>query len=279
MLNSLFYIFMYLLPKSYLSNLAGILVSFKKPKFFIKKSVLLFAKIFKININEAQKPIDNYLNIQDFFIRKLKPDARNINFDSKIIVSPCDGFISECSIMNQETLIQAKSKKYTLTNLLKNSEAIKYFTNGYYCTIYLSPKDYHRFHMPTDGDIYKSIYYPGQLWPVNKWSVNNVEELFCQNERITTFIKLDNNMSYALVFVAATMVGGIELNYANIQNRKNKLITEQNHNNIGLKKGDELGKFMFGSTIIMLLPKTNIEKFVKFKGENIKMGESLAILV
>lgn len=277
MFNSFFYIFMYLLPKSCISHLVGILVTFKKPKFFIKKSVHIFAKIFKINTNEAEKPIDSYDNIQDYFVRSLKTNARTINNQSDIIVSPCDGFISECSNINKETLIQAKGKKYTLSNLIKDSSETEYFTNGYYCTIYLSPKDYHRFHMPIDGKIYKSIYYPGQLWPVNKWSVNNVEQLFCQNERVITFIKINNNINCALIFVAATIVGGINLNYAKMQNRKNKLIVEENHDNICLKKGDELGKFMFGSTIIMLLPQ-NVSKFIKSSGENIKMGESLAIL-
>ena len=127
-----------------------------------------------------------------------------------------------------------------------------------------------------DGNIYKTIYYPGCLWPVNSWSVNNVNELFCQNERTVSLIKSESNHSLAFIAVAATMVGKISLTYTQIQDRKAHKFIEQTHKNICLPKGEELGKFMFGSTIILLFNKNMMSKFAKNQGEVVKMGEKLA---
>lgn len=272
----MFYLFMYLLPKNLLSTLVGKLVSYSKPGWLIKRSVIIFAKIFKINSEEAEKPLKEYQNIQEFFARKLKNNARIIDEENNILISPCDGYISQLGKINNQTLIQAKGKNYTLLALLKNKDLAAEFTNGYYCTIYLSPKDYHRFHMPLTGNIYKTIYYPGCLWPVNSWSVNNVNELFCQNERTVSLIKSESNHSLAFIAVAATMVGKISLTYTQIQDRKAHKFIEQTHKNICLPKGEELGKFMFGSTIILLFNKNMMNKFAKNQGEVVKMGEKLA---
>jgi phosphatidylserine decarboxylase len=272
----MFYLFMYLLPKNLLSTLVGKLVSYKRPKWFVKKSVTIFAQIFKIDSTQALKPINEYENIQEFFARKLKHNARSIDKNNNVLISPCDGYISQLGKINNQTLIQAKGKNYTLLALLKNKDLAKEFINGYYCTVYLSPKDYHRFHMPINGNIYKTIYYPGYLWPVNFWSVNNVNELFCQNERTVSLIKSESNQVLAFIAVAATMVGKISLTYTQIQDRKAHKFIEQSHENICLAKGEELGKFMFGSTIILLFNQNMISKFAKTQGEAIKMGEKLA---
>jgi phosphatidylserine decarboxylase len=276
--NSIIYIFLYLIPKNLVSNLMGKLVSIKWPKkmaLFINKA---FVGIFNININEAEKPLTEYETLQDLFIRRLKPGAREASQGDNIF-SPCDGFLSVFGAIKDDELIQAKGRMYSLLNLLEDKELSAKFKDGFFATIYLSPKDYHRFHMPVDGHINKTIYIPGALWPVNKWAVNNIQDLFCQNERVISLVSPSGKSGFiAHVAVGATMVGKIDLDYCKIpeyKNTRDKVIIDHGES-IYLSKGDDLGKFMFGSTIILLISKNLIEGFSSDSPAFIKVNQLLA---
>jgi phosphatidylserine decarboxylase len=254
-----------------ISTIAGKLAKSSFSKLFIP----LFAKIYHINLDETERPLSSYRSLNDFFTRKLKLGSRIVDSKSTV-VSPVDGTIAQVGKINDGTLIQAKGIDYSIEKLISVPEH-KGFLNGYYMTIYLSPTNYHRIHSPIDGEIIGYEYIPGKLFPVNKLGVNYVKGLFTKNERLTTFFKV-NNQSAALVKVGAFIVGSIQITYDENVHQKhrgkhyNKNITHA----ISVGKGDELGWFEFGSTVILLLD----ESFDEFDqhltpGTKVVMGQIL----
>lgn len=273
--NRATYLLLYLVPKNLVSALMGKLSSIRWPKpimLFINKA---FVRIYKIDLDEALLPIEQYETLQDLFIRRLKPGLRRLSTTSGVL-SPCDGTVSIADKIVSGQLIQAKGRLYSLENLLQDQEQRAAFKNGSYATIYLSPKDYHRFHMPVDGQIVKTTYIPGQLWPVNNWAVANVSELFCQNERVITLIKTEKGL-LAHIAVGATMVGKIDMDYCQIpdyKKSKGKVILDHG-SSLSLRAGDDLGKFMFGSTIILLFSEGLVDSFAVKAPASIRLGELL----
>lgn len=239
----------------------------------------LFAQGFKISLEETEKPIQEYPCLQDFFVRRLKPGLRPLA-EGKVMISPCDGFLSIAQEITNSTLIQAKGKNYSLTDLFQHEELVTTFCGGQYATIYLSPRDYHRFHAPVHGVLERTYYLPGNLWPVNRWAVENVERLFCQNERVISIIRCGNNKLLAHIAVGATMVGKIDLAYTSLDYSVPKIGRPHcvEHEPIQVVVGQELGKFMFGSTIILVMEQGLLaEACIKNFG-NVKMGEMLGRL-
>lgn len=281
---SIVYLFVYLLPKNLLSNLAGRLANFKRPKYLIKIINRLFVKLNKINMEEAEFPLGYYRSLQELFTRKLKPELRPISNQKNIIISPCDGKLYQAAGINGDLILKVKNKKYLIADLIQDKNLAARFYEGHYCIIYLAPKDYHRFHMPINGNITETIYIPGQLWPVNNWALNNIENLFCVNERIISLIEFYNEKSsknslILYIAVGATLVGNIRLNFCNINTKKLSNITRLRHEkSINLQKGEEFGQFMFGSTIVLLFEKELINNFAKKSQMPIKYGEPLAFL-
>lgn len=270
--NSLIYIFLFLLPKNLLSHVVGYLVGLRLPTSLALKVNNLFAQAFSIDLSEAEKPIEAYPSLQEFFIRRLKANARPI-VNKEAIISPCDGFLSIAGNIDDGTLIQAKGKYYHLAELVGDYQLAARFLGGHYATIYLSPRDYHRFHAPVSGLVEKTIYIPGSLWPVNNWAVANVERLFCQNERVISLItEHKSKRLLAHIAVGATMVGKIDINYVDCYQVRRGGIE---HPAVSLDAGQELGKFMFGSTIILLFEPGLMHDFVIKAPAKVKMGEIL----
>lgn len=262
-----FYVILYFLPKNKLSHLAGLAAQVVIPMRMRNPIFRFFGWIFCVNFYEIKKPLYEFSNLQDFFIRSIKSELRPISKSS--IVSPCDGILMQLDKIKDGRLLQIKNKTYHLNKLI--GECADSYDNMYCATIYLSPGNYHRFHMPCDGFIRKCRYIPGYLWPVNSWSVKNVDQLFCCNERIIFWI----NQNVLLVAIGATMVGKIkfylDLNInSNISN--SKIVTKTYLNPLFVKKGNEIGHFEFGSTIILTTPKKLDFKFV---GRTIKQGAKI----
>lgn len=280
--NKLVYYILYLLPKNFLSLLLGKLVELKLPRSFSVMINKFLVKTFTIDLSDAEKSIEQYENFQSLFTRKLKPDARFVTNNKNALISPCDGMISVIGKITDNQILQVKDSYYKLSELLGNKYD-KTFLGGDFITIYLSPKDYHRFHSPVEGIIKESSYIPGHLWPVNKWAVNNVDNLFCQNERVITLLSCFNeSKNIAMVSVGATLVGKIKLSYTDFLNPHQ--ITDRGiphpikHHPIDISLGQELGCFMFGSTVILILePGILKETFIDCP-KAVKMGEILTIL-
>lgn len=244
----------YLLPKQALTILAGLLADVKTPH--IKNTIIrYFIAKYGVNMHEAQyEHPEDYACFNDFFIRHLKPGARTIANAS--IISPVDGCVSEIGHINAGSLLQAKNKYYTVDDLLACDPALSaQFHQGKFATLYLSPKDYHRVHMPIQGTLSHMIHVPGQLFSVQPKTAKTIPQLFARNERLVVFFNTDIGLM-AMVMVGATIVGAIGTSWQGdvIRGKQQQCIDyrQLESSPIQLAKGDEMGYFKLGSTVILL---------------------------
>ncbi len=257
------------LPKNHLSYFVGVLTHLKLPKFIWTPIIRWFAAAYKINLAEAEFDITEYQSLGDFFVRRLKPGIRPIGQTWN--VHPADAVITQAEKITDGKLIQAKNKFYNVVDLTNDSSALAKYNEGYFLTYYLCPTDYHRMHSPVDGVIQKITHIPGKLWPVNAWSTENIPELFSVNERVCVEIKTDRGL-VNVIFVGATNVGQIILT-VDSEIHGNQLVLSKSlfkeNLNIKVTKGQELGMFRMGSTVVMLYQKNTLD-FVdlsKFHGQ------------
>lgn len=246
-----------LLPKNLVSRAFGVIAETELPAPARGVVNGTFARFAGINLSESERPPQEYKSLNAFFTRALKSNARPIATDDPShMVSPVDGRITQFGPIDHHTLIQAKGKEYSLTELLDSAKEAADFSQGFYATIYLSPKDYHHIHSPISGDLSKASYIPGHLWPVNPLSVKNVERLFAINERLISFIEQPAHFKrVAVIKVGATCVGRIGLAFDDFQSnrgpRRRREILVQPPEPIA--HGQELGTFNLGSTVILLI--------------------------
>ena len=250
---SLFITFQHIVPQHLLSRGVGRLAASENTlvkNTFIKN----FAAKYQVNMAEAleENPLA-YKSFNDFFTRALKPNARPIAADSKAIISPADGAISQIGAITADKIFQAKGHDYSVTTLLGGDEQrAAAFVGGQFATVYLSPKDYHRVHMPFTGKLTQMIYVPGDLFSVNTTTAENVPNLFARNERVVCLFDTEVGQM-AVVLVGAMIVAGIATSWAgNLAPQGKNVVTTNYNGSITLKKGDELGRFYLGSTAIVL---------------------------
>lgn len=218
-----------------------------------------FIRHFQVDMNAAQESDPaSYTNFNSFFTRKLKPDKRPITTGIHDIACPVDGCVSESGAVDNGTLIQAKGIHYSLTSLVGGSKPIaKLFENGSFVTLYLSPKDYHRIHMPISGTLLEMRYVPGRIFSVNKQTTNCLTNLFTRNERAITLFDTEAG-PVAMILVGALFVSGIETVWAgNIRRVSNRSVYHRDYRGeteypIKLSRGQEMGRFNMGSTAIVL---------------------------
>lgn len=267
------------LPKNHLSYLVGLLVHIPLPRFLNKFIIANFAKAYKIDLSEAEFPIEHYRSLGDFFVRKLKPGLRPIGLTWAL--HPADSVITQAAVMTEGKLIQAKNKTYSVENFTQDAKALEKWKDGIFLTYYLCPTDYHRVHSPVTGKIVRVVYIPGALWPVNSWSTDNIHELFSINERVLVEIQTDRGL-VGVMFVGATNVGQIILSF-DPEIRGNQLlsqaIVEKKYADLSIQKGAELGQFRMGSTIVMLYSKDILPKDLqveKFLGQQVRVNSPFA---
>jgi phosphatidylserine decarboxylase len=264
-----------------LTRIAGKLASKRIPlltQFGIKQ----FIKAYQVNMQEASDESRKaYDTFNAFFTRALKDGLRPVDTNEKSLVSPADGVVSEMGTIDQDRLIQAKGHTYTLEDLLAGDEQAAHFKNGFYSTVYLSPKDYHRVHMPLAGSCYQVTYVPGKLLPVKLKTAATVTNLFANNERAICYFDTDFG-KMAVILVGATIVGSIGLAWQGIVNptHKEAITTWHYDSPIVLQKGQEMGLFQLGSTVIILCENKPGAPWaaVDAKSQHLKYGEMLAEL-
>lgn len=284
MLDKLKVTIQYFLPKTLISRLVGKLASAKLGKLttFLIAS---FIKYYKIDMNEAEiTDIKQFSTFNDFFSRALKKGARSIIKEPAAIAMPADGVLSEYGEIYKDAMLQAKGHYYSLEALLGgDSKDAKVYENGTFATVYLAPSNYHRVHMPIDGTLEKMVFVPGDLFSVNLLTASNIDNLFTRNERVICFFKNPKIGHFAVVLVGATIVASISTVFAGTvapSGGKEKNIYHYEKDNISLKKGAELGRFLLGSTVICVFPKNSIEVSArKNKGTAVKMGEELGQII
>ncbi|NQU63387.1 MAG: phosphatidylserine decarboxylase [SAR324 cluster bacterium] len=272
------YLLLRLLPKNLLSRLAGFLADIDFPSPILSSFIQLYSQICKVKLHEMKTPVGSMRNFNDFFTRELKPELRPIDATPGSVVSPVDGRIAEFGKIEQGFLVQAKGVLYSLNDLVGEKSAT-IFQDGYFLTIYLSPADYHRIHLPISGKIRKFSYISGNLWPVNSFGVKQIGGLFSLNERIITPIEGEHGI-VSLVKVGATIVGKIKVNYNDLSSNGNNptqfdlpVIPVRTYH-----KGDEIGRFQLGSTVILLFEKGKFKPASFAPQSSVKVGQIIGIL-
>jgi phosphatidylserine decarboxylase len=252
------YRFLRYVPKNHLSRALGRLVHARLPRPIARRLVRWFAGAYAIDVDAAGKPAHEYPSIGHFFIRDLREGLRPIE---SAFVSPVDGTLRNFGSVENGRLEQIKGKSYTVARFLGDDAQARRYDGGAYFNLYLSPQDYHHVHSPVSGGIVRSVHIPGKLWPVNDWSLANVEELFSINERVVTYIDCDLGR-VAVVMIGATNVGKISVVYdAFISNTPaaNRTAARDYAPPIGIAAGNRLGTFHMGSSVVVLLEPGRID--------------------
>ena len=245
-------IFLWLLPKNLISKIGGWIASIPWPGPLLRLQLRSYAWFWGVNRDEVRDPLTSFRSMQEFFVRRLKEDARPIDPDPAAFVSPCDGAWGAAGTVEDGQVLQVKGRPYSLAELLGSEEEAKAYEGGAFATLYLSPKDYHRYHSPCAAEVTHTRYLPGKLWPVNKVGVLGVDGLFAQNERIVcTFQVGEHRLAY--IPVGATVVGKVKLAYSELTtNVSGGRREEQDDPPVPLEKGQEVGQFLFGSTVVIV---------------------------
>lgn len=275
--------FQYIMPQLYLTQLAGWFAQQKwgAVTHFVIKA---FAKKYNVDMSEAKKEnFSDYESFNQFFIRELKDDARKINENPTALCLPADGRVSQIGHIDDERLLQAKGHFFSLSDLLAgDEELVNTFKNGEFATIYLSPRDYHRVHMPCDATLRKMIYVPGDLFSVNPFLAEHVPNLFARNERVICVFDTEFG-PMVQILVGATITASMSTVWAGVINPPRtgeiKVWTYQGDNAIKLTKGQEMGAFQLGSTVINLFPANSMTLAEHLEVDvPVRMGEILATM-
>lgn len=273
------------LPKKGLTELAGWGAG-KRAGWLTKAVIDTFVWFYKVDMKEAQKPdTASYRTFNDFFVRPLRDEARPIETDPNLLVLPADGAISQCGHIDGDQIFQAKGHTYSLEALLAGNAAMtEMFRDGEFVTIYLAPRDYHRVHMPCNGILREMIYVPGDLYSVNPLTAQNIPNLFARNERIICLFDTEFG-PMAQILVGATIVGSIETVWAGTVTPPREGVIKrwswpgaESEESVVLLKGQEMGRFKLGSTVINLFAKDRVKLAESLTPETVtRLGQTLAI--
>ena len=275
----------HLLPKKWLTELAGWAAS-KRAGWLTKAVIDIFVWFYRVDMSEAQKSdTASYRTFNDFFVRPLRDEARPIDADPNLLVLPADGAISQLGHIEGDTIFQAKGHYYSLEALLAGDRQMAaQFRDGEFATTYLAPRDYHRVHMPCNGILREMIYVPGDLYSVNPLTARNIPNLFARNERVICYFDTDIG-PMVQILVGATIVGSIETSWAGTITPPREGVIKRWHypaadseGAVVLLKGQEMGRFKLGSTVINLFAPGRVKLAESLEAESkTRLGQPLAI--
>ena len=272
---------LFFLPHHLFSRFTYIITRTKHP--LTKYLINLYISLFKINLKECEREsIDEYETFCDFFTRKLKKGVHKIDKNKDSVVSSCDGKILEYGKIKNNSIVQVKGKYISIDDLLGDNKDLRNeYIDGSFITIYLSPKDYHRVHMPLDGKLSKTTYVPGRLYSVATHAVNAIKNLYSRNERLVCSFK-NNEIYFTVVFVAAINVSSIETVWSGeVSPPAPKKVIKSNYDRkkINIIKGEELGMFKSGSTVVLLFnDKVKLSTSLK-RGKLVRVGNKVGEII
>lgn len=281
-LARLFVILQRLMPKTLLTSLVYRLARVRRvavKNFLIRR----FVAIYKVNTGELVHPVpEGFPTFNDFFTRELASGARPIDMDNDAIICPVDGTVSACGPLDGDQVFQAKGLRYSLTDLLATDTAdAAAFAGGSFATIYLAPYNYHRVHAPVAGEIRAVRYIPGTLFSVNEATVSSLPDLFARNERIACHVQTESG-PLIIVFVGALNVGTINTRWSgDIRPRRHGVVEDITLPDTGraFAKGETIGWFNMGSTVILILPPGQADDFASIdSGQTVRMGSVIGRL-
>ena len=271
---------LYFIPHHLVSRFTYIITRTHHPltHYLIK----LYIKMFKINISECEEEnIEKYNTFCDFFTRKLKKGIHVVDKNNKSVVSSCDGRILQFGKIEDKSILQVKGIKTSIQSLLCNDKELSsIYSKGSFLTIYLSPKDYHRVHSPANGKLMKTLHVPGRLFSVADHAVECIKDLYAKNERLVCHFK-DNSINFSVIFVGAINVSSIETQWKGEVSPpmpKKLISTKYGNKNIVINKGDEVGMFKSGSTVVLLFTE-NVKLSDKIKvNQAIRVGQKIGMI-
>ena len=268
---------LYLIPHHLMSRLTYLITRTHHP--LTQYLIRLYIRIFNINIEECEEEnIENYHTFCDFFTRKLKKGIHRINEEKSSIVSSCDGRVLQFGQVSEKSILQVKGKHTPIKELLSNDkELLSLYDSGSFLTIYLSPKDYHRVHIPSSGKLMKTLHVPGRLFSVADHAVECINNLYSKNERLVCHFK-EGIFYFSVILVGAINVSSIETKWKGEISPpmpKKLISTKYGNKNISFSKGDEIGMFKSGSTVILLFSdKMKLSDTLKLNQE-IRVGQKI----
>ena len=268
----------HLLPKQQLTNLAGRVAGVQGSRVTLPL-IRWFVRTYGVDMSEAENPdMASYASFNDFFTRPLKAGARPLG--EADFVCPVDGAISQFGAIDDDRIFQAKGHLFTTTDLLGGDAALAArFRDGSFANLYLSPRDYHRLHMPCDGKLTRMIHVPGALFSVNPVTARGVPNLFARNERVVCVFESPEHGPFVMVLVGATIVGSMATVWHGVVNaQRTGKVAEWTYadRDVVLKKGEEMGRFLLGSTIVMLFGRGTITFNADWAPErSVRLGEMM----
>jgi len=251
------------------------------PKWFQNVVNYSYVKLMGLDMSEFRSP-NTYRSLNALFTRRLRED-RKYSLDGEDFISPCDSWISECGALDNEYALQIKGMSYTCNDFLGDQftdEEKSKVHNGTFINFYLSPKDYHRYHIPTNLKVLKAVHIPGKFYPVNVPSLKKKINLFIENERVVLQCKTNNGKNFFMILVSALNVGVMQVNFEpKIQTNANETDPQAyEFKDLFLNKGDDFGCFEMGSTIVVIAPKDMLDLQIE-AGDNVRYGQTIAKLV
>src|SRR5690554_4072469 len=285
MLDKLFVLSQYVTPQLAVSRLAGQLADSDRTPALKNRVVKWFIGRYGVNMSEAAESDPTaYSSFNAFFTRALKPGARSVDQSPEAFVSPVDGAISQLGqVSADDRVFQAKGQSFSLTELLGgDGSRAEPFREGAFATLYLSPKDYHRIHMPMAGTLKAMVYVPGKLFSVNPVTAENVPNLFARNERVACIFDTEAG-PMALVLVGAMIVGSVETTWGGVIAPNPHKVSRwqyQGDEAVSFEKGEEMGRFRLGSTVVLVMPRGSMKwKPNQVPGKTVRMGEAFGTLL
>jgi len=269
---------LYLMPHHLMSRFTYLITRTHHP--FTQYLIKLYVKIFNINLNECEEEnLESYHTFCDFFTRRLKKGIHLINDEENSVVSSCDGRILQFGSITNESILQVKGKHTLIKELLcKDKELSSLYNSGSFLTIYLSPKDYHRVHIPSSGKLMKTLHVPGRLFSVADHAVECINNLYSKNERLVCHFKKEE-LYFSVILVGAINVSSIETTWKGEISPpmpKKLISTKYGNKNISFSKGDEIGMFKSGSTVILLFSnKIKLLSTLKLN-QDVRVGQKIA---
>jgi len=257
------------------SALAGRVAQMRLPRPLLSAAIRAYARFFKVNMAESNRPPGEFSSFADFFARELKPGARRTEEVGHGLLSPADGTLHNFGTIEKGLIPQIKGRNYSVARLIADDQLARRLDGGSYATIYLSPADYHRVHSPADGRIVSCRHIPGALYSVSPFFVNHFRNLFLANERIPVHLETEYGL-VTVVLVAATIVGRVTLTFSTLQtNQGNGAGRELTLDRpVPVHKGEQLGAFTLGSTVV-LLTEGSWRSHLLAEGMPVKMGSTL----
>lgn len=254
-----------------LSRAWGCIVKIRYPRFFVKRVIRFYKKVYGINMEEYEGEPEDYHSLSEFFVRRLDPQKRPLTPNENMMVSPADGRLTEVQTIYEDCATQVKGKTYAISELI--GEMVDFSAGWHVAVIYLSPANYHRYHCPGDGVVTRYLHTGSRLYPVNAMGLNHVDELFICNERIVAEIAR-KQQRYYFVAVGATLVGSIKMEFIQKKRKRHCWHTVE----WKARQLAEMGRFEIGSTIVLVIPNEMAEPITGKVGQPVRVGEPIFTL-